>query len=80
MCNIVVDAVRKEFEGGSYVNAFVQVDYDFPVEGDAKVALSILCEGHLDSICGEIRHLTKSHVRKLLKEWDARIGKMVRAY
>ena len=36
--NIIVEAVKAEMADGNYTNTFVKVDYDFPMEGDARKA------------------------------------------
>ena len=66
-----MDSVKKEFAAGNFHHAFTAVDSDFPLDGDAKKAMSALANANYESLLVDIRSENKSTVRKYFKQWEA---------
>ena len=68
-----MDSVKKEFSSGNFYHCFTAVNYDFPMDGDAKKAFGVLDGANLDALRSDIRAENETTVRKLLKTWEAGI-------
>ena len=75
---VVMDFARKEFASGNYYRCFTQVNYDFPVDGDAKESFGVFSAKNLDAPKSDIRAENKTTVRKLLKTWETNIDTDIR--
>ena len=52
----------------------MDITYDYPLEGAASKAMSVLNQANLDSVTMEVKHAMKTSLRKHLKTWDGAVG------
>ena len=71
-CSIIMGQVKSEFVDGNFYHAFTVVDHDFPLDGDAKVAMSVLC-GRTSNLRREIFW----QKRKLMSGSSSKPGRLV---
>ena len=69
-----MESIKKEFTAGNFHHAFTAIDSDFPLDGDAKKAMSVLASANYESLLVDIRSENKSTVRKYFKQWESSIG------
>ena len=69
-----MDAVKKEFTANNFCHAFTIVDAEFPVDGDASVALKVMTPATYDTFAKDLKSEVKTLVRRHLKTWEVAIG------